>query len=208
MVVGDHDVEAERAGHLDLGNVADAAVAGDDEGHAVVGEVPQPGLGQPVPLGQPRGHVPPRIGSQPPERDDPGDDRGHPVRVVVTPDRDPLAGGERRIYPVERDIRIGHASKVVEGAGAGRQEPLELRVVREASPGQERGNRTSEAGEAGRVRDGLREDPLEARDDHTGMVVRATPPPLTVWLLGPSAPRGPPCGARPTRSRPPGSARR
>ena len=53
--------------------------------------------------------------------------------------RSPAA--QRRIDPVERTVRIGHARQVVEGAGAGLQEALELVIGPEAASSQERRDR-------------------------------------------------------------------
>ena len=135
-----------------------------------------------VSLGEARRDVAQRIGAEAAQRGHPDHDGRHPVRVVVAPDGDPLARGDGGIDPRQGDVRIGHARQVVQGAGAGGEEALKALVVDEAATREERGDRTAEAGEGGRLRDGVREQPLEARSDHPAIVAAAGCRRLTVPL--------------------------
>ena len=217
VVIRHDDVEADLVGVRHLGEVHDPAVDGDDEVDARRAEPIQPGTGKPVPLRQPGGDVARRLDAERPEREDPDRDGAHPVGVVVAPDRDPLAGGDGGVDPVERAVRIGHAREVVEGAGTRFEERHELRVVAEAAPSQESRHRASESGEFGGLREGLGQEPVEARRDHPAMVVGRDGAPLSAALSvarGLSARAGgpkrgrPTSGAGPTRTRRRGSGSR
>ena len=109
VVVGDHDVEAERARHLHFGRVAHPAVAGDDEPDATRAELPKAGFREAVALRQARRNVAHRVRAEAAQGLDPDDDGGHPVRVVVAPDRDSLTRSQRLVDAVEGAVRICHA---------------------------------------------------------------------------------------------------
>ena len=79
-------------------------------------------------------------------------------------------------------IRVRHARKIVERAGARFEERHELRVVAEAASCQERRHRAPEADEGRRFRDGLGQEPVEARRDHRAMVVGRDGAPLSAPL--------------------------
>ena len=173
VVIGDDHVQAQAARVLDLGHVHDPAVAGDDERHAGSRQALEAGIRQPVALRQPRRNVADRLRAQRPQRDRPDHDRGHAVRVVVTPDGDPLAVVQGALQPRERDVGIGHEAGVVQRLAAGVQEGGELRIVAEAAARQERGDRSTEAREGGRIEERLRQMPLQARSDHAANGSRA-----------------------------------
>ena len=165
-----------------LGEVHDPAVDGDDEVDARRAEPIQPGTGKPVPLRQPGGDVAHRLDAERPQPEDPDRDRAHSVGVVVAPDRDPLPRRDGGVDPVEGAVRIGHAREVVEGAGTRFEERHELRIVAEAAPSQERRHRAPESDECRGFREGLGQEPVEARRDHPAMVVGRDGAPLSAPL--------------------------
>ena len=170
VVIGHDHVQSQAARMRDLGHVHDSAVTRDDEGHAGSRQALEAGIRQPVALRQPRRNVADRLRAQRPQRDRPDHDRGHAVRVVVTPDGDPFAVVQCPLQPRERDVGIGHEAGVVQRLAAGVQEGGELRIVAEAAARQERGDRSTEARERGRIEERLRQMPLQARSDHAAMV--------------------------------------
>ena len=70
----------------------------------------------------------------------------------------------------------------MERTGSRLEEGLQTDVVAESATGQQRRDGAAEAGERGRLRHGVREQPFQARSDHPAMVVPGTYPPLTVPL--------------------------
>jgi hypothetical protein len=127
MVVGHDHVDPARAGRRDLGDARRAGVDRDDQGDAAVGRRVDRGKRQPVPLLQARRHVRRDLEPEPPEREHELREAGQPVRVEVAEHHHvlaPLAGGRDA---VDRPLRVGQQSRVVEAA-EGRAEERRERV--------------------------------------------------------------------------------
>ena len=118
MVVGDDDLEPERARVLDLRDRGDAAVDGDDEVEAFLGE-PRERVGvQAVALLEARRQVPRDVGVQLAQQQDGERGRADPVGVVVAVHADSLAGVDRRGDRRDRLAHVAERERVVSGQGA------------------------------------------------------------------------------------------
>ena len=113
MVVGDDDVEPERAGVIDLLDRRDPAVDGDQELGALRAEPLDRGRGEPVAVLEPARDEPPDVRAEGTERPDHDRGRADAVDVVVTVDDDPRAGGDVGTDLLERDVDPGERARIV-----------------------------------------------------------------------------------------------
>ena len=203
VVIGHDHLHPQLARLLDFGHVGDAAVAGDHQAGTGGFQALEAPDRQAVPLGQARRDMAQRLDPQRPQGQHPDHHRGHAVGVVIAPDRDPLSTVNGALDAIQGNVGIGHQRDVVQRRLPGVQEAAELLVVAESAPRQQRRHRGPEADEGRRLQNGLRQEPLEARQDHPAMVVapayrrRIGPLPAT----GASDRRGVPC--EPWRARSP-----
>ena len=120
MVIGDDDLEPERARVLDLGNRGDPAVDRQDEVEALLGEPRQRLAVQAVPLLEPRGEMPGDVGVKLAQQQHGERRRADAVGVVVAVHADARTGLDRG------DDRLDRLTHVAEGEGiVARQRALE-----------------------------------------------------------------------------------
>ena len=115
MVVGDDDVEAVRARLGDLLDRGHAAVDGEHEPAALLGQARERLALDAVALLEAARKVPGDVGAELAEDQD-GEGRGaDPVRVVVAVDADPLAGSDRGADRLDRGGHVPEQEGVVGG---------------------------------------------------------------------------------------------
>ena len=121
MVVGDDHLEAERLRLGDLLDGGDAAVDGEHEPAAVVGEPLERLPRDAVALLEAARQVPLDLRAELAERQDGERGGADPVDVVVAVDADALAGGDRGADPLDGDGHVAEQERVVRRALAGEE---------------------------------------------------------------------------------------
>ena len=116
VVVGDDDLDPQRPGRGDLGDGGDRAVDGDEQARAPRGESLDREQVQSVAVGGAVGQVPVDARAEPAQRAHEHGRGADPVDVVVTVDRDRLAGGDvpqdRLHRPLDAEERTGRMFEV------------------------------------------------------------------------------------------------
>ena len=126
MVIGDDDLEPERARVLDLGDGGDPAVDRQHELEPLLGEPRQRVGVQAVALLEARRQMPRDVGAELAQQEDGERGRADPVGVVVAVHADARAGLDRRGDRLDRLAHVAEGKRIVAG-----QRPLEeaARVV-------------------------------------------------------------------------------
>ena len=109
VMVGDDHVEPARARLGDLGDGRDAAVDGEHEPAALVGEPLERAAADAVALVEAARQVPVDVGAELAQQQHGERRRGDPVDVVVAVDADPPARGDRRADPLARGLACRRA---------------------------------------------------------------------------------------------------
>ena len=129
MVIGDDDVEAELSCAPDLFDGSDAAVDGQDEPAPLLREPLQRLAADAVALVEAARQMPLDVRAELPQQEDCEHGRADPVNVVVAVDADPLAGGDRRAYPLDGNGHVAQEGGIVQGLFAGQEGPRHLGVA-------------------------------------------------------------------------------
>ena len=129
VVVGDDHLEAARRCFGDLGRGGDAAVDGEHEAAALVGE-PRERLGaHAVAFVEPAREVPVDVGAELAQEQDGERGGGDAVDVVVAVDADPPAVGDGGADPLTRERHVAEQERVVRRLLAGEEQARPLGVV-------------------------------------------------------------------------------
>ena len=129
VVVGDDDLQAKSPGGRHLLDGGDAAVDGEHEPVAVLGELLQGLAREPVALLETARQVPADIGSELPEAADGEHRRADAVHVVVAVDADAGPVGDRLVDELARTFHISEQVRVVAGRLAGQERRRRSSVV-------------------------------------------------------------------------------
>ena len=113
VMVGDDHVEAARGGFGDLTGGRDAAVDGQDEPAAFVGEPRERVAADAVALVEAAREMPVDVGAELAQQKDGERGRRDPVDVVVAVDADALACGDRRAEAFARGLHVTEAERIV-----------------------------------------------------------------------------------------------
>ena len=131
VVIGDDHVEAARLRSRDLLDRCDPAVDGNEQAAAFVGEPRDRDVRDAVALLEAARQMPLDVGAERAQRQN-GERRGaDAVHVVVAVDADPLAGGDCRVDPVDRNGHVPEQERIVwlDLAGDERARLLEVAVA-------------------------------------------------------------------------------
>ena len=168
VMVGHDHVHAHRGRGGHLINVAHPAVAGHHQARTARRERAEAFDGQTVSLGQAGRYVADGLDAQRTEGQDPDRDRGHPVRVVVAPDRDRLPRPDGELDPVQRRPGIGHEVHRRKVLDTRIQESRGLVIGLDPAPSEQGGDRRREPGQTRWRVNRRRQEPLEPGSDHAG----------------------------------------